>query len=64
MKKVVSAAIVKILEFGSLDEAREYLDGMKAAGKNFRVMWERDVADNKRQLKIQEQYNKNPLIQD
>ncbi len=64
MKKVLSAAIVKILEFDSPEEAREYLDGMRAAGKKFRVQWECDVAGNKRQIKIQEQYNKSPMIQD
>ena len=62
MKKVLSAAIVKILEFDSPEEAREYLDGMRAAGKKFQ--WECDVAGNKRQIKIQEQYNKSPMIQD
>lgn len=64
MKKILAAAIVKVLEFDSSEEAREYLDGMKAAGKNFRVMWECDVAGNKRQIKVQEQYNKSPMIQD
>ena len=64
MKKVLAAAIVKVLEFDSPEEAREYLDGMKAAGKNFRVAWESDVAGNKRQIKVQEQYNKSPMIQD
>ena len=54
---------MRILEFDSPDEARKYLDGMKAAGKNFRVMWECDVAGGKRQIKIQEQYNKSPMIQ-
>ena len=52
MKKVLAAAIVKILEFDSPEEAREYLDGMKAAGKNFRIQWECDVAGNKRQIRI------------
>lgn len=33
MKKVLAAAIVKVLEFDSPEEAREYLDGMKAAGQ-------------------------------
>lgn len=68
MKKVLAAAIVKVLEFDSPEEAREYLDSMKAAGKNFRVMWECDIplldGGNKRQIKIQEQYNKSPMIQD
>lgn len=64
MKKVLSAAIVEILEFDSPEEAREYLDGMKAAGKNFRVVWECDVAAGKRQIKVQEQYNQSPMIQD
>lgn len=64
MKKVLSAAIVKILEFDSPEEAKEYLDKIKAAGKNFRVMWECDVAGGERQIKVQEQYNKSPMIQD
>ncbi|MCI8949832.1 MAG: hypothetical protein HFG49_07275 [Lachnospiraceae bacterium] len=34
MKKVLAAAIVKVLEFDSPEEAREYLNGMKATGKN------------------------------
>ena len=40
MKKVLSAAIVKILEFDSPEETMKYLDGMRAAGKKFRVQWE------------------------
>lgn len=64
MKKVLSAAIVKILEFDSPEEAKEYLDGMKAAGKKFRVLWESDVAGGKRQIEIKEQYNKSPMLQD
>ena len=64
MKKVLSAAIVKILEFDSPEETMKYLDGMKAAGKKFRVQWECDVAGGKRQIKVQEQYNKSPMIQD
>ena len=64
MKKVISAAIVRILEFDSPGEVRKYLDGMKATGKNFRVVWECDVAAGKRQIKVQEQYNKSPMIQD
>ncbi len=64
MKKVISAAIVKILEFDSPDEAKKYLDSMKAAGKNFRIMWECDIAGGKRQIKIQEQYNKSPMLPD
>ena len=32
--------------------------------KNFSVVWECDVAGNKRQIKVQEQYNKSPMIQD
>ena len=64
MKKVLAAAIVKVLEFDSSEEAREYLDSMKAAGKNFRVQWESDGSDGKRQIRIQEQYNKSPMIQD
>lgn len=42
----------------------KYLDGMRAAGKKFRVQWECDVAGGKRQIKVQEQYNKSPMIQD
>lgn len=64
MKKVLSAAIVKVLEFDSPEETMKYLDGMKAAGKKFRVQWECDVAGGKRQIKVQEQYNKSPMIQD
>ena len=45
MKKVLAAAIVKVLEFDSPEEAREYLDGMRAAGKNFRVMCWKQAAD-------------------
>lgn len=64
MKRIISAAIVKILEFDSVDEAGKYLDEMKAAGKNFRVMWECDLAGGKRQIKIQEQYNKSPMLRE
>lgn len=64
MKKVLAAAIVKVLEFDSPEETMKYLDGMRAAGKKFRVQWECDVAGGKRQIKVQEQYNKSPMIQD
>ena len=64
MKKVLSAAIVKIRDFESQEETMKYLDGMRAAGKKFRVQWECDVAGGKRQIKVQEQYNKSPMIQD
>lgn len=64
MKRIISAAIVKIIEFDSMDEAKKYLDEMKAAEKNFRVMWECDLAGGKRQIKIQEQYNKSPMLRE
>lgn len=62
MKKTVSAYIDKILEFDSLDEAKEYLDGMRTAGKNFHIMWECDIAGGKREVRIREQYKEIPMV--
>lgn len=63
MKKVISACIDKVLEFDSPAEGKAYLDNLKKAGKQFRVMYECDVAGGKRQIRIKEQYNKSPMIE-
>lgn len=64
MKRVIAANIDRILEFDSPEEAKTYLDGLKAAGKKFRVVWDCDVGGGKKDIRIQEQYNKNPMIED
>lgn len=63
MKKVIAACIERVLEFDSPEEAKEYLDGLKAAGKKFRIIWDCDVSGEKKQIRIQEQYNKSPMIE-
>lgn len=63
MKRVIAANIDRILEFDSPEEAKEYLDGLKAAGKKFRIIWDCDVNGGKKQIRIQEQYNKSPMIE-
>lgn len=62
MKKVISACIDRILEFDSPAEGKQYLDDLKAAEKQFRVMWQQENG-GKFQIRVQEQYNKSPMIE-
>lgn len=61
MKKVIEACIDRILEFDKPEEAEAYLDNLRQKEVNFRLCnrWEEG---GKFRIRIQEQYNKSPLI--
>ena len=63
-KRIISACVDRIIEFDTPQEAKAYLDGMKKADKIFRIQYDEDAGGGKRRLRIQEQYNKNPLIRE
>ena len=61
MKKVIEACIERILEFETQEEAANYLEGLRAKNSDFRVV-SRGEIEGKYRLRIQEQYNKSPMI--
>lgn len=63
MKKVIAACIDKIVDFDTQEEAAAYLESLRDSGKEFRFM-NREEVNGKYRLRIQEQYNKTPLIND
>lgn len=63
MKKVIAACIDKIVDFDTQEEAAAHLEGLRNSGKEFRFM-NREEVNGKYRLRIQEQYNKTPLIND
>lgn len=63
MKKVIAACIDRVLEFGTQDEAARYIEGLRARKTEFRVI-NREEADGKYRVRVQEQYNKSPMIED
>lgn len=64
MKKIVAACIDRILEFDTPQEAKDYLDGMRNKGSNFRLEYDVEAPGGKRRIRIKEQYNKAPMITD
>lgn len=64
LKRVVSACIERIFEFDSGIEATRYLEKLEKAEKVFVVVHDVDTKDGKRQIRIKEQYNKSPLLND
>lgn len=61
MKKVVAACIDRVLEFDTQNEAAKYLETLRDKKSKFRVLKREEVA-GKYQIRIQEQYNKSPMI--
>ena len=62
MKKVVAACIDRVLEFGTQQEAAKYLETLRDKKSEFRVLSREEVA-GKYRIRIQEQYNKSPMIE-
>lgn len=60
---MIAAGIDRVLEFDTLEEADRYLDGLRVKGAEYRVMWRKE-AGSKIRLRVKEQYNKSPLIED
>lgn len=63
MKKVIAACIDRVLEFDTQDEAARYIEGLRSRKTEFRVI-NREEADGKYRVRVQEQYNKSPMIED
>lgn len=62
MKKVVAACIDRVLEFDTQKEAAKYLETLRDKKSEFRVL-RRDEVGGKYRIRIQEQYNKSPMIE-
>ena len=62
MKKVIAACIDKVLEFDTQQEAAKYLETLRDKKSEFRVLNREEVA-GKYRIRIQEQYNKSPMIE-
>ena len=62
MKKVIAACIDRILEFDTQQEAAKYLETLRDKKSEFRVLNREEVA-GKYRIRIQEQYNKSPMIE-
>lgn len=62
MKKVIAACIERILEFDSQNEAAKYLEILREKKSEFRIL-HREEVDGKYRIRIQEQYNKSPMIE-
>lgn len=62
MKKVIAACIDRILEFDNQEEAAAYLEKLRNRKTKFRVI-NREEVGGKYRIRIQEQYNKSPMIE-
>lgn len=62
MKKVIAACIDRVLEFDTQQEAANYLDNLREKKSEFRVLHREEVS-GKYRIRIQEQYNKSPMIE-
>lgn len=62
MKKVIAACIDRVLEFDTQNEAANYIERLRSKKSEFRVL-RRDEVGEKYRIRIQEQYNKNPMIE-
>lgn len=63
MKKVIAACIDRVLEFDTQKEAANYIEGLRSKKSEFRVL-RREEVGGKYRIRIQEQYNKSPLIEE
>lgn len=61
MKKIIEACIDRILEFDTQEEAAEYLERLRNKKTEFRIV-NREAVNGKCRIRVQEQYNKNPMI--
>lgn len=62
MKKVIAACIDRVLEFDTQQEAAKYLETLRDKKTDFRILYREEVA-GKYWIRIQEQYNKSPMIE-
>lgn len=64
MKKIIAACIERIVEFDSSKEAVKYIDDCRQKNKKFIIMSRKEVGCGIVQIRIREQYNNNPIIED
>lgn len=62
MKKVIAACIDRVLEFDTQQEAAKYLETLRDKKSDFRIL-HREEVNGKMRIRIQEQYNKTPMIE-
>lgn len=62
MKKVIAACIERILDFDTPEEAAKYLETLRDKKSDFRIL-HREEAGGKYRIRVKEQYNKSPMIQ-
>lgn len=62
MKKVIVACIERILDFNTPEEAAAYIEGLRNKKTDF-VIVSREEAGGKYRIRVKEQYNKSPMIQ-
>ena len=61
MKKIIEACIDRILEFDTQEEAAEYLEALRNKKTAFLIV-NREAVNGKYRIRVQEQYNKSPMI--
>jgi hypothetical protein len=62
MKKLIAACIDRIIDFDSPEEAATYISGLRDKKVEFRIVY-REAVDEKYRVRVQEQYNKTPMIE-
>lgn len=63
-KKIIAACIEKIIEFNSGEEAVKYINDCRNKKKRFIIMSRNQMDGGIVQIRIREQYNNNPIIED
>lgn len=61
MKKIIEACIDRVLEFDTQEEAAEYLEALRNKKTEFLIV-NREAVNGKYRIRVQEQYNKSPMI--
>lgn len=64
MKKVIAAAIVRVLEFDSLKEMYIYIGKLRDREQIYKVINHEEYQDGKVWLRIATSYNNSPLIEE
>lgn len=64
MKKVIAAAIVRVLEFDNAAEAQSYLESLQLRQKIYKAINQKQQKDGKVWLRIATNYNSSPLIEE
>lgn len=62
MKKVIAAAIIRVLEFDNIREMYVYIGKLRERGQIHKVIYHHEQKDGKIWLRIATSYNNSPLI--